>query len=139
MTKNRSYHELITIPDFNDRFEYLKLSGQVGSSTFGSSRYLNQMLYKLPDWRAVRRQVIIRDNGCNLAHADFEIGNEPIYVHHINPITVDDILEHNPIVFDPDNLITTVFMTHQAIHYGDKSLLPQLPIERKPNDTCPWK
>lgn len=135
---SRSYHEMILLPTFKERFKYLQLNGFVGSSTFGSSRYLNQMLYKSSRWRQTKRQVILRDNGCDLAHPDFEI-NEPVYIHHINPITIEDILEDNPMVYDLDNLVTTVFMTHQAIHYGDESLLPQLPIERKPNDTCPWK
>lgn len=135
----RSYHDLILIPDFHERFKYLALNGNVGDATFGYSRYLNQMLYKMPDWKSVRRQVIIRDKGCDLAHPDYEINGQPAYVHHIEPISADDILEHNSKVFDLDNLITTVFQTHQAIHFGDESQLPALPIERKPNDTCPWR
>lgn len=136
---NRSYHELIQIKDFKDRFEYLSLQGRVGAQTFGSSRYLNQMLYKDPRWRSLRRKIIIRDEACDLAHPDFQIMHQAAFVHHINPITIDDIRLGNPIVFDEDNLITTVFMTHQAIHYGSADLLPQLPITRRPNDTCPWK
>lgn len=135
----RSYHELITIPDFKERFEYLALKGNVGESTFGSSRYLNQMLYRMPEWRSVRNKAIIRDNACDLAHPDYEIRSQAAYVHHINPITIEDIRDGNPIVFNLDNLITTVFLTHQAIHYGNASLLPELPKDRRPNDTCPWK
>lgn len=138
MTK-RSYRELMRITDFNERYEYLALHGKVGDETFGKDRYLNQMLYNTPMWRSLRNKVIIRDGACNLAHPDYEIKFEPIYIHHINPITIDDILEGNPMVTDLDNLIATTFMTHQAIHYGTSELLPEVPIERKPNDTCPWK
>ena len=137
MTK--SYSELITIPDFKERFEYLRITGSVGEATFGSSRYLNQMLYKMPEWRSVRNKVIIRDNGCDLAHPEYEINGQPAFVHHINPITIDDILSRNPKIFDMNNLITTVFMTHQAIHYGSSDLLTLNPVERKPFDTCPWR
>ena len=97
------------------------------------------MLYKMPEWRSARNKVIIRDNACDLGHPAFELGSQPAYVHHINPITVDDILNRSSKVFDLDNLITVSFKTHQAIHYGDESQLPKLPTERKPNDTCPWK
>lgn len=138
MTK-RSYRELMRIKDFNERYEYLALHGKVGDETFGKDRYLNQMLYNTPMWRSLRNKVIIRDGACDLAHPDYEIKFEPIYIHHINPITIDDILEGNPMVTDLDNLIATTFMTHQAIHYGTSELLPEVPIERKPNDTCPWK
>lgn len=135
----RSYSELITIPDYAERFRYLSLKGTVGDATFGSHRYLNQLLYKMPEWKRIRRDVIIRDNACDLAHSDYLIMSQPAYVHHINPISIDDIVNRNPKVFDMDNLITTVFTTHQAIHYGDINLLPSVPVERKPNDTCPWK
>lgn len=135
----KSYHEAILIPDFNDRYEYLRITGAVGDPTFGSHRYLNQLLYKLPEWRRIRNQVILRDNGCDLAHADFEINDQPAYIHHINPITIDDITERRPCVFDLDNLITTSFRTHQAIHYGDSNQLPKIFVERRPNDTCPWR
>jgi len=135
----RSYHELIRIADFNERYEYLALHGKIGEKTFGKERYLNQALYNTPMWRAIKRQVIIRDGACNLAHPDYEIRYEPIYVHHIEPITIDDILNGDPKVTDLDNLIATTFMTHQAIHYGTSDLLPEVPIVRMPNDTCPWK
>lgn len=137
MTK--SYHELITIPSFEERFEYLRLRQGVAEQTFGSHRYLNQTFYRSPEWKKFKSSIILRDNGCDLAHPDFQINGQAAYIHHINPITIEDILEHRSCVFDPDNVITTVFLTHQAIHYGDKSLLPSLPIERTPNDTCPWR
>lgn len=135
----RSYAELITIPSFEDRFEYLKIKGNVGEATFGSQRYLNQMLYKNPQWKSIRNKVIIRDNGCDLAHPDYEINGQAAYIHHINPITIDDIVSENPKIFDMNNLITTTFQTHQAIHYGSRDILLLNPIERKPNDTCPWR
>lgn len=135
----RTYHEMILLPDFEARFKYLKLDGRVGKATFGSHRYLNQLLYKLPNWRSVRNKVIIRDNACDLAHPDYDLGARAAYVHHINPITIDNILNEDPIIFDMDNLITTSFTTHQAIHYGNDELLMQLPKDRKPNDMCPWK
>ena len=136
---SKSYKELIQIPDFIERFKYLKINGKVGDITFGGRRSLNQHLYKLPEWRRVRNIVIERDKGCDLAHSDREITGRAAYVHHINPITVEDILNRDPKVLDPDNLITTSFDTHQAIHYGDESLLPHDPVERRPGDTCPWK
>lgn len=139
MIMSKSYRELIAIPDFYDRFLYLKLDGRVGETTFGSKRYLNQLLYRLPQWRSIRNKAIIRDNGCDLAHPDFEINNQPAYVHHIDPITIDDILENRKKVLDLNNLITVSFQTHQAIHYGDAGQLPTLPVTRSINDTCPWK
>lgn len=136
---NRCYSELIQLPTFEERFRYLQLKGTVGSETFGHSRYLNQALYRLPDWKSLRNKIIIRDNGCDLASPDHEIRGEAAFVHHINPITIEDILDRNPKVFDPENLVTTIFLTHQAIHYSDESLLPKPLVERTPNDTCPWK
>lgn len=135
----KTYNELITFDKFEDRFEYLKIKGNVGEATFGSQRYLNQMLYRNPQWRSIRNKVIIRDNGCDLAHPDYEINGQAAYVHHINPITIDDIVNENPKIFDMNNLITTTFQTHQAIHYGSRDILLLNPIERKPNDTCPWR
>lgn len=135
----KTYHELIQIPDFEDRFRYLQLKGSVGNATFGGHRSLNQMLYRNSNWRSVRNKVILRDEGCDLAHPDFEIKGQYIYVHHINPITIDDILEERRAVFDLNNLITVSFQTHQAIHYGTEDMLPKLPVERKPGDTCLWK
>lgn len=134
----RTYSELITIPTFEERFEYLKLNGSVGLETFGHDRYLNQILYNSPEWRRFRPEIIVRDNGCDLACEGYEIFGK-ILIHHINPITAKDILNRNPKVFDPENVITTVHNTHNAIHYGDENLLITEPIERSRNDTCPWK
>ena len=134
----RTYSELITIPTFEERFEYLKLNGSVGLETFGQDRYLNQILYNSPEWRRFRPEIIVRDNGCDLACEGYEIFGK-ILIHHINPITAKDILNRNPKVFDPENVITTVHNTHNAIHYGDENLLITAPIERNRNDTCPWR
>ena len=135
----KTYSECISLPTFEERFEYLKLSGGVGMETFGSSRYLNQIFYGTSEWKRARRDVIARDEGCDLAHPDRPI-NTKIYVHHINPITVDDILQRRDFLFDPENLISISFNTHNAVHYGDASLLiPSKPIERKPFDQAPWR
>lgn len=135
----RTYSELITLPTFEERFEYLKLDGKVGEDTFGFDRYFNQQLYSSPEWKEIRRKVIIRDEGCDLAIPDREIFGK-IIVHHMNPMSLEDIEEHNPDIFDPEFLITTFKRTHDAIHYGDASLLIESkPIVRLPNDTCPWR
>lgn len=138
----RTYSELISIPSYEDRFRYLSLGGRVGADTFGCHRYLNQVLYASPEWRRFRNQIIVRDNGCDLAHLDHEIsqfGNK-ILIHHINPLTIEDIVNRSPSIFDPENVITTVFNTHQAIHYGDEKYLSfNTFVARKPNDTCPWR
>lgn len=136
---SKSYSELILLPSFKERFDYLQLKGTVGDSTFGGHRYLNQVLYRDSEWKSVRRGIIIRDNGCDLAHPDHELIFQSAFVHHMNPITVDDILQRDPKVFDPENLITVSFRTHQAIHFGSEDLLSKDPVERKPFDTCPWK
>lgn len=135
---NKSYSELIKIFSFEDRYEYLKLSGKVGRETFGYDRYLNQIFYQSKEWRRVRDQVIIRDNGYDLGIKGREISGR-IYVHHINPITVEDVLYNLDYCLDPNNLICSSFNTHQAIHYSDKGLLILNPIERKLNDTIPWR
>ncbi len=134
----KSYSVVILLPTLEERFEYLKLKGRVGAETFGYDRYMNQILYHDPEWKRVRREVIIRDNGCDLGVKDQEIQGR-ILVHHINPITIDDVKLRRYCVFDLDNLICTSHDTHNAIHYGDSNLLPKNPIERTPNDTCPWK
>lgn len=136
--KIRTFEELSRLNTFKERYEYLKLDGVVGESTFGFNRYLNQILYKSPRWRKVRREVIIRDNGCDLGMEGYEI-LDLIIIHHINPITLDDILNENEDVFNPSFLVCTSLRTHNAIHYGDESLLPSDLIERRPGDTCPWK
>lgn len=135
----KTYRDLKGLSSFIERYNYLKLSGVVGSQTFGCHRYVNQELYKSKYWREViRSSIILRDNGCDLGIDGREI-NDSIIVHHINPITLDDILDGSDAVFDPDNLISVSKSTHLAIHYGDESLLMQTPIERYPGDTCPWK
>lgn len=139
MTMNiRTYSELITIPTFEERYNYLKLNGIVGKETFGYDRYLNQLLYRSSDWRSFRDRIIIRDNGCDLACEGFELQSR-IIIHHIDPITVEDILNKHPKVFDPENVVSTSHNTHLAIHYGDKNLISIGPINRYKNDTCPWK
>lgn len=134
----KTYTELIKIKNFEDRFNYLSLTGIVGEATFGGHRYLNQILYKSPEWKQIRKEVILRDNGCDLAHDDYQIHGQ-ILIHHINPISIDDILERRYCVFDLDNLICTSFRTHQAIHYGTEDLLPKDPAVRRKNDTCLWR
>lgn len=135
---NRTYSELIRFTTFEDRFNYLKLYGKVGEETFGFERYLNQVFYKSPEWRAARSKVIIRDNACDLGIADREIFDK-IIIHHLNPVTKDAILNRDPWLFDPEFLITTTKRTHDAIHFGNESLLLKNPVIRTPNDTCPWR
>ena len=134
----RTYSELIALPTFEERFEYLKLSGSVGKDTFGYDRYLNQVFYSSYEWRKLRDEIIIRDNGCHLGVSDRIIYGK-IYIHHINPLRKDDIISRSEYLRNPDFLICTSFETHNAIHYGDINLLPRDPIERTKNDTCPWK
>ena len=134
----RSYEELITIPTFEDRLRYLLLNGTVAEDKFGYTRYLNQVLYKSSEWKRLRDQIIIRDNGCDLGVDGFEIPVRAL-IHHINPITPEDILRRDPMIFDPENVISVSLNTHNAIHYGDESLLTLDPIIRCKNDTCPWR
>lgn len=135
---SKTYSELITIPTYEDRFRYLQLQGAVGKDTFGYDRYLNQFLYNSQEWKRFRNEIVIRDNGCDLAFEGYDIRGR-ILIHHINPITVNDVTNRNPLVFDPENVICVTHNTHNAIHYGDESLLITAPIERTRNDTCPWK
>lgn len=136
---HKSYSELIKIPSYEERYEYLKLGGSVGELKFNGHRYLNQRFYSSdPEWKRIKREVIIRDNGCDMAHEDFPV-NSKIIIHHINPITIEDLIKRNPIIFDLDNLVCVSHNTHNAIHYGDISLLSLPLIERVPNDTCPWR
>ena len=134
----RTYTELMRIPTFIERFKYLKLGGRVGEETFGYDRYLNQQFYQSYDWKRLRRDIIIRDCGCDLAFSDREIFDR-IYIHHMNPIGPEDILRHSEEVMNPEFLICTSKLTHEAIHFGDESLLFMEPIERRPGDTCPWR
>ena len=138
MMSIRTYSELITLPTFEERFKYLQLNGQVGESTFGFDRYMNQVFYRSQKWKSIRDFVIIRDCGCDLGVEGYDIHGK-IIIHHINPISLDDIMKERSIVFDPENLVCVSFNTHNAIHYGDASLLSTAPIERTPNDTCPWR
>ena len=135
----RTYTELMKLPTFEERYEYLKLGGKVGEDTFGFDRYLNQIFYKSKEWLSVRNQVITRDNGCDLGALDHEIRGNRIIIHHMNPITKEDILNRSDYLLNPEYLITTIDNTHNAIHYGDKDLLYTDPIVRSKNDTCPWR
>lgn len=134
----RTYSELIKIPTFIERYRYLRLGGKVGEETFGFDRYLNQKFYTDDEWRAIRDAVIVRDLGCDLGMPDREIQSR-ILVHHMNPITKEDIVNRSKFLLDPEYLICTMKNTHDAIHYGDESLLYTAPVERTKNDTCPWK
>lgn len=138
-TEMRTYTELQKLKTFEERFEYLKLNGVVGDRTFGGSRWVNQIFYQqIPEWKEARRKVIVRDLGCELGLADYPIQGR-IIVHHMNPISKEDISERSEIVLDPEYLICVSQLTHDAIHYGDADLLPKKYEERKPGDTCPWK
>lgn len=134
----RRYSELIEIPTFQGRYDYTKCGGSVGVETFGGQRYLNQLLYSSPEWRRIRRKVIIRDEGFDLAHKDFPIYKK-IYIHHLNPITADDILEGRSCVFDLENLISVSFQIHNALHYGTNLYFHEDPVIRSEYDTCPWR
>ena len=134
----KRYSELILLPTFEERYKYLRLGGKVGEETFGFDRWLNQKFYKDPEWLKIRDDVIIRDDGCDLGIPGREIHSR-ILVHHMNPITKDDILHRSKFLLDPEFLICTVKNTHDAIHYGDESLLILPPVDRHKNDTCPWR
>lgn len=134
----RTYTELKQMPTFEDRYEYLRLHGEVGKDTFGFDRIFNQQFYRSPEWKRAKTAVVVRDMGCDLGDEDHPItGN--IIVHHMNPITLKDIQEGSDLLFNPEYLISVSHATHNAIHYGDAELLPKPPVERTPNDTCPWK
>lgn len=134
----KTYSELIKLKTFEERYKYLKLGGIVGKETFGFDRYLNQTFYKTDEWLSIRDHVIVRDNGCDLGIEGREIHSR-ILVHHMNPITKEDILSRSEYLLNPEYLICTIKSTHDAIHYGDESLLITMPVERRKNDTCPWK
>lgn len=137
MMKNRTYSELCRLETFEQRYEYLKLSGAVGATTFGFDRWINQRFYKSQEWNRARYQVITRDNGCDLGIPGFEI-HSGLMVHHMNPVTMDDLKHGEFWLIDPNFLITTSLQTHNAIHYGDASLLPRGPIVRRAGDTTLW-
>lgn len=134
----KRYSELILLPTFEERYNYLQLNGVIGDETFGFDRYINQMFYRSQEWKQVRDYVIVRDNGCDLGIEGHEIRGK-ILIHHMNPIGIKDIQQVNKFLLDPEYLITTMLSTHNAIHYGDEGLLVTDPIERSKNDTCPWK
>lgn len=136
---SRTYLEVSQFKTFEERFEYLRVNSSIGIETFGSDRFLNQILYHDTEWRSVRNRVIIRDSGCDLGILDREISGEPIYIHHLNPITRENVVNRDPCLFDMNNLICCTRRTHNAIHYGDSTKLIHDLVERKPNDTCPWR
>jgi hypothetical protein len=137
ITMIRRYSELCRLQTFEERFDYLKLKGVVGESTFGFDRYLNQLLYRSSEWKRVRNAVIVRDDGCDMGLADYPANR--IIVHHMNPLSVEDLNNRSDLIFNPEFLICVSFNTHNAIHFGDETLLPKPPVERKPGDTCPWR
>ena len=138
MINDRRYSELKALKTFQERFDYLKLNSSVGLDTFGFDRYLNQSFYRSLEWKRLRDEIIIRDNGCDLGLPGYEIFDK-IYIHHMNPISQSDILDRSPILMDPEYLICVSHRTHNALHYGTKDILPMEPIVRSRNDTCPWK
>ena len=137
-TNIRTYSELIQLPTFEERFDYLRLGGVVGKDTFGFDRYLNQQFYRSSEWKRIRNQVIVRDNGCDLGIDDYEIHGR-ILIHHMNPISIEDLQYMSDLLMNPEYLICVSHRTHNAIHYGDESLIITAPIERSQNDTCPWR
>lgn len=139
MNKLRTYTELNKLKTFEERFEYLKLDNVVGEETFGFDRWLNQQFYKSKEWRRIRDYVIARDCGCDLGSPDHEIIDERILIHHINPITKEDIINNTDFLLNPEYLITTINNTHQAIHYGNDEMLAKAPVTRYKNDQCPWR
>ena len=137
-TNIRTYSELIKLPTFEERFDYLRLDGVVGKDTFGFDRYLNQQFYRSSEWKRIRNQVIVRDNGCDLGIDEYEIHGR-ILIHHMNPISIEDLQYMSDLLMNPEYLICVSHRTHNAIHYGDASLIVTAPIERSQNDTCPWR
>lgn len=139
--KTRTYTELMSIPSFLERYRYLRIGGDVGKETFGWERYYNQKFYTSEEWRRFRGEIIVRDFGCDLADRDHPFGaHEQVTIHHINPITINDIIDRTDLLLDPENVICCRDRTHKAIHYGSEEMvLETIPIERTPFDTCPWK
>lgn len=138
MVSKRYIHEMLSYETFEERLHYLRVNSKVGLDTFGYDRYLNQQFYHSPEWRKLRDQIIVRDSACDLACRDRPIIGK-IYIHHLNPISPEQLTTHPEEVLNPDFLVCCSFETHQAIHYGHESLTPAATVERKPNDTCPWK
>lgn len=138
MTGLKTYSELILLPTFEERFDYLQLSGGVGEMTFGGSRYLNQSFYRSREWKQIRDNIIVRDMGCDLACDDRPIYDQ-IYIHHINPITIEVMRSNSDLLLNPENLICVSYETHNALHYGSRETLSSPYVERRSGDTCPWK
>lgn len=134
----KTYGELSKFLTFEERFRYLKLDGVVGETTFGFDRYMNQRFYRSPEWKEIRDSVIIRDNGCDLGIDGYEIHGR-VLIHHLNPISVQDLVDRTDFLMNPEYLITVSHTTHNAIHYGDENLIPKVFAERTPNDMCPWR
>lgn len=140
MKNTKCYSELVKLQTAKERYQYLRLAGSVGKATFGYDRYLNQAFYTSPEWRKFRNDMILRDNGCDMALPDREIPKgAKLILHHINPLTLEDVQEMGPALFDPENVVCVSDKTHNAIHYGDETLMTFEPVVRRPNDTCPWK
>lgn len=139
MSNIKTYSELMNFSTFEERYRYLKLDGVVGEDTFGFDRYLNQKFYRSAEWKRIRDEVIVRDNGCDLGISDRPIRAGRILIHHMNPVTVEDVKHATDTLLNPEYLISVTHETHNAIHYGDEDKLMKDPIVRKPNDTCPWK
>lgn len=138
MTLEKRYSELVTLNTFEDRFNYLKLPGKIGDNTFGGRRWLNQKFYHSPEWKHFRNEIILRDSGCDLGVLDRPIRGR-MYIHHINPITPEDLADSIEKVLDFENVVLVSFATHNALHYGDLDSVSFEFVDRKPNDTCPWK
>lgn len=138
MERNRTYSELITLPTFEERYRYLQLKGSVGEETFGFDRYINQKFYNSQEWKNTRDYIIVRDQGCDLGIEGYEIHGR-IYIHHMNPVLLKDMMYRTEYLTNPEYLITTTHSTHNAIHYSDENLLIKTPIARSKNDTCPWR
>lgn len=134
----KTYSELVKLSSFKERYNYLKLNGAVGKETFGFDRFINQNFYRSSKWKKIRDYVIIRDNGCDLGMDGYMIYGK-IIIHHMNPISINDIMENSELLIDPEYLISTVHATHNAIHYGDENFIMSFPMERTKHDTCPWK
>lgn len=138
LTTMRTYSELISLPTFEERYDYVRISdGVIGNDTFGQMRWINQQLYSSPEWKQLRNHLIVRDNNCNLAHPDYPIFGKVI-LHHLNPITIEDFEQHRDVIFDPENLVCVCYDLHNRIHFG-RGVLPGTPAERTANDTCPWR
>lgn len=136
---SKSYSELIQFHTREERLEYLKIGGSIGAETFGIHRYLNQVLYKSPEWKTFRREIILRDEGCDLALPGWNIDHSiDIRIHHINPLTIEDVINRADCIFDPENVVTTYFKTHQYIHYGEEDPMKAIVVDRKPGDTKLW-